>query len=133
MAREGLGAAEWAKLIGRWELGGLSLPRFCREHGIRKGAMSGRVDKPAPEGAIERARRGEGARRDGPTTAGTPPAPAPPTGFVPVRLREAVAASTPEPADRRAIEVVLGEGRRIAVGPGFDPEPLRRVVAALEA
>jgi hypothetical protein len=29
--------------------------------------------------------------------------------------------------------VVLGEGRRIAVGPGFDPETLRRVVAALEA
>jgi hypothetical protein len=132
MARRGLGAAGWAELIDRWRLSGLSLPRFCREHGIKKGTMSGWVYKPALRSAVERARRGEGARRDGPTTAGTPPESPPPTGFVPVRLRETITTSAPEPADRRAIEVVLGEGRRIAVGPGFDPETLRRVVAALE-
>jgi hypothetical protein len=131
MARKGLGAAEWAKLIDQWEQSGLSLPRFCREHGIKKGTMSGWVYKPALRSAIERARRGEGGPRDGPVTAGPPPAAAP--AFVPVRLREIIATSAPEPADRRAIEVVLGEGRRVAVGPGFDPETLRRVVAALEA
>jgi hypothetical protein len=36
------------------------------------------------------------------------------------------------PQTRSAIEVVLGQGRRIAVGPGFDPETLRQVVAILE-
>jgi hypothetical protein len=133
MARKGLGAAEWAKLIDRWEQSGLSLPRFCREHGIKKGTMSGWVYKPALRSAIERARRGEGARPDGPATAGVAPASAPSPAFVPVRLREIIATSAPEPADRRAIEVVLAEGRRVAVGPGFDPETLRRVVAALEA
>jgi hypothetical protein len=95
--------------------------------------MSGWVYKPALKRAVEMARRGEGPRGDGPATAGTPAVPGPSTGFVPVRLREIVGASAPEPSGRRAIEVVLGEGRRIAVGPGFDPETLRRVVAALEA
>lgn len=132
MARKGLGAAGWAELIDRWRLSGLSLPRFCRENGIKKGTMSGWVYKPALQRAVEMARRGEGARRDGPV-AGFPPASEPSTGFVPVRLREVIAASAPEPEGRRAIEVVLGAGRRVAVGPGFDPGALRRVVAALEA
>ena len=72
MARKGLGAAGWAELIDRWQLSGLSLPQFCREHGIKKGTMSGWVYKPALRSAIERARRGEDAHRDGPTAARRP-------------------------------------------------------------
>ena len=35
-------------------------------------------------------------------------------------------------ANSRAIEIRLAEGRRILVEPGFDPDHLRAVVAALE-
>ena len=37
------------------------------------------------------------------------------------------------PAKRGAIEVRLAEGRCVLVEPGFDPDHLRAVVAALEA
>ena len=46
--------------------------------------------------------------------------------FVPVRL-------TPEPSVDASLEVVLGGGRSVRVGSGFDAEHLRAVVAALEA
>jgi hypothetical protein len=50
--------------------------------------------------------------------------------FVEVQLVEA----TPQHpvAPTRAIEVVLAGGRRVFVEPGFDPDHLRAVVAALE-
>jgi hypothetical protein len=46
--------------------------------------------------------------------------------FVPVRM-------TPEPSVDASLEVVLGGGRSIRVGSGFDADHLRAVVAALEA
>jgi hypothetical protein len=57
--------------------------------------------------------------------------PTTPPAFLPVRLAE-IAAGSRGPQSRPAIEVVLGQGRRIVVGPGFDPETLRQVVAVLE-
>ncbi len=38
----------------------------------------------------------------------------------------------PIPSDRGAIEIRLAEGRCVVVEPGFDPNHLRAVVAALE-
>lgn len=46
--------------------------------------------------------------------------------FVPVRM-------TPEPPKDASLEVVLGGGRSIRVGSGFDAEHLRAVVTALES
>jgi transposase len=46
--------------------------------------------------------------------------------FVPVRMM-------PEPSADASLEVVLGGGRSIRVGSGFDADHLRAVVAALEA
>ena len=46
--------------------------------------------------------------------------------FVPVRVRA-------EPGVGAMLEVVLGSGRVVRVGGGFDAEHLRAVVAALEA
>ena len=43
------------------------------------------------------------------------------------------AAGRPIPSNRGGIEVRLAEGRCVLVEPGFDPEHLRAVVAALEA
>ena len=52
-----------------------------------------------------------------------------PPPFLEVQLVE----TKPQPAPGRAIEVGLTGGRRLFVEPGFDPDHLRAVVAALEA
>jgi hypothetical protein len=130
MARQRLDAAEWAVLIDEWRRGGLSLPAFCKQRGLSRGTMQNWVYKPALRRAVEDARRAPQAGRSAPVA--TAERPTPPPAFLPVRLAE-VTAPTPGPTGRSAIEVVLGGGRRIVVGPGFDPETLRLVVAALEA
>jgi hypothetical protein len=130
MARCRLGAQRWAELIDEWRRSGLSLPEFCRRHGLRRGTMQNWVYKPAFRRVAEDARRASRVRSDAPAAAAEPPAPAP--AFLPARLA-GITAPPPGPTDHSAIEVVLGERRRVAVGPGFDPETLRRVVATLEA
>ena len=128
MARQRLDAAEWAVLIDEWRRGGLSLPAFCKRRGLSRGTMQNWVYKPALRRAAEDARRASRARRGAPVA--TAERPTPPPTFLPVRLAEITA--PPPPTGRAAIEVVLGGGRRIVVDPGFDPETLRLVVAALE-
>jgi hypothetical protein len=56
-------------------------------------------------------------------------------GFLPVHIIEAGADGRSDDPSRDAsspIQVLLPGGRRIAVGAEFDPETLRRVIAALE-
>jgi hypothetical protein len=48
-------------------------------------------------------------------------------------LEVQVVKARPIPSNRGGIEVRLAEGRCVLVEPGFDPEHLRAVVAALEA
>ena len=128
MARPSLGAAEWAALIDQWRESGMSLPAFCQAHGLRRGTMQNWVYKPAMKLAVEDARRASPESRGAPTVpTGRPTAPA----FLPVRLAE-IDSGSRGPQSRPAIEVVLGQGRRIGVAPGFDAETLRRVVAVLE-
>jgi hypothetical protein len=124
MARCRRGAAEWTALIDEWKQGGLDLPEFCRRRGLSRGTMQGWVYKTPLKRAIEAARRqgsGEAA----------PAEPPPSAAFLPVRFAED--AVPRRPADHAAIEVILGGGRRVTVGPGFDEETLRRVVIALES
>ena len=130
MARQRLRAAQWAVLIDEWNASGLNLTEFCQRRGLSRGTMQGWVDKPALKRAMEDARRGASL-----TVAKSSQADAssvPPPAFLPVRLVEATA-PTPKSRSHAPIEVVLGGGRRILVGPGFDPQTLRQVVAALEA
>jgi hypothetical protein len=127
MSRQSLGAPEWAALIDRWRESGLSLPAFCQQHGLRRGTMQNWVYKPTLKRAIEAARR---AGEVGVEASALQSIPSP--AFLPVRLAGTDSPSHP-PVDLAAIEVVLSRGRRVAVGPGFDPETLRRVVAALES
>jgi hypothetical protein len=130
MAKQRFRAAQWAVLIDEWNASGLNLTEFCQRRGLSRGTMQGWVYKPALKRAIENARRGAiiTAAKSSQEAASSVPPPA----FLPVRLAEATA-PTPESKSLAAIEVVLGGGRRIVVSPGFDPETLRRVVAALEA
>jgi hypothetical protein len=92
--------------------------------------MQNWVYKPALKLAVENARRASETRGRAPVV--TADLPTPPPAFLPVRLA-AVTVPPTGPNHHTAIEVVLGEGRRIVVGPGFDPETLRQVVAALES
>ncbi len=129
MARQRFRAAQWAVLIDEWNASGLNLPEFCRRRGLSAGTMQGWVYKPALKRAIEAARRdgplkrAEISHRDRPSV--------PTSTFLPVHFAE-VTAPPAGSTGRAAIEIVLDRGRRIAVGPGFDPETLRRVVTALE-
>ena len=120
MARVRRPAAEWAALIEAWHESGLSLPAFCQRRGLNSGTMQGWVYKRTHKDALERARPEE-------ITAEDPPAAA---TFVPVRLIGAERGH--EGTSGSGVEIVLGAGRRVAVGAGFDPETLRRVVAVLE-
>lgn len=119
MARVRRSMAEKVALVDQWRKSGLSLPAFCAPRGVNPKTMSGWIHKPAYRAAIDQA-RGEVA---------TPqvPDPAEPA-FLPVRVAEAQA-HTP---GRAGVAVVIGTGRRVVVGPGFDAETLRRVVAVLE-
>jgi hypothetical protein len=69
--------------------------------------------KRAVEEARRQARSAETPRQD------PPPLPAPSPAFLPIRITEEAAASAVP--DRTGVEVVLGPGRRIVVGAGFDP------------
>jgi hypothetical protein len=93
--------------------------------------MQGWVYKTPLKRAIEAVRRqGTGEVADASLEV-TPAGPPPSVAFLPVRFAEDVVPQ--RPADHPAIEVILGRGRRVAVGPGFDEETLRRVVVALES
>ena len=124
MARVRRQAAEWAALIEQWRQSGLSLPAFCQQHGLSRGSMQNWVYKPELKRAVEAARRDAQGPVGEPHTSVTVPA------FLPVRVVEAAAVG--EASDRSGVEIVIGAGRRVVIGPGFDSETLRRVVAILE-
>lgn len=124
MARVRRPAAEWVGLIDEWSVSGLSLPAFCRRRGLNFSTMSGWVYKRIHKDALDQARHEAGAVAD--STEDPPAAQA----FLPVRVRDA----EPEHGGTAGsgVEVVLGEGRRVVIGAGFDLETLRQVVAVLE-
>lgn len=128
MVRVRRSAAERAALIDQWRASGLSLPAFCARRGLNAKTMSGWVYKPAHQSVIEKARRK--ALAVGVPPESTAPSVRPQTTFLPIQVADVPSrASAPLRCD---LEIVLATGPRIVVGPGFDPETLRRVVAVLE-
>jgi len=110
------GTPSWPNLLAQWRLSGLTQAEFCARRGISLSAFRSHLYK--------RSRRSSSPGSPSvATTNGTPLflpvvcSPPPPAGQLPV---------TASP-----IEVVLGDGLRVAVAPGFDPQTLRRVVDAL--
>ena len=123
-------AADWATLIDEWRRSGLSLPTFCRLHGLSRGTMQNWVYKPALKRAVEEARCHAQPAPSEPGLVDRPPPGKPSPAFLPVHVAEVTVA--PPPTPRTGVEVVLGAGRRISLEVGFDSETLRRVVAVLE-
>jgi hypothetical protein len=128
-------AAEWAKRIDDWKKSGLSLPKFCQQYGLKTSTMSSWIYRPRCRQAIDEVRRIQGVGRENPLRTNTPTTTKQSPVFVPIHLREVVANPTKplDPVPRAAIEIIVGQGRRVAVEKGFDAETLRRVVAALES
>ena len=110
------GTDNWPSLIAQWKRSGLTQAQFCARH---------RIALPTFRSHLYRPSRRSGSLR---TLAGTN-TPATPL-FLPV-----VCSPAPPPAlvppSASPIEVILADGLRIAVAPGFDPQTLRRVIDAL--
>jgi hypothetical protein len=115
---------EWVALIDEWRSSGLGLAAFCRERGLNFGTMSGWAYKRTHRRALEEARRAAAVTpaRDQVESALAP-------AFLPVQLAET---AWGEGGSGSGVEVVLGSGRRVVLGTGFDAETLRRALAVLE-
>ncbi len=105
----------WNALLNDFRRSGLTHAEFCQRRGIsihsfRKRLYQAPIPKPTPA--------------NHPTDDGATP------DFLPVTI-------LPDPnpatvASRQPLELLLGNGRRIAVAPGFDPQTLRQLIALVE-
>jgi len=107
----------WPRLLAQWRLSGLTQAEFCSRRGLSLPTFRYHLYKP-------RRRAGSPGPIAPTDAADTTPL------FLPVLCSPA---SQPDRAPSAAapLEVILGDGLRIAVAPGFDPQTLRRIVDAL--
>jgi len=103
----------WNALLNDFRKSGLTHAEFCRRRGIsihsfRKRLYQAPTPKPIP------------ANRPSDAAA----------HFLPVTIAPDPIPATVDP--RQPLELLLGNGRRIAVAPGFDPQTLRRLIATVE-
>ena len=119
----------WEELMRRWREGGQAVRAFCRAEGVRESAFYfwrrelARRGRPGPGGDVQAqaspALAAAGRRKS------SRPAPGPvflPVQVVESRQTEAV----------RGVEIVLEQGRRVRVPPGFDRQTLVDVLSVLE-
>lgn len=102
---------QWRKLVAEAARSGRSIRAFCRERGVTEGQFYGwrkRLNGKTQGAAKRRAL----AAATGPTFA----------------LVSERAASL----EHAGVELVLGDGRRLRIGPGVDAATLRTVLAVLE-
>lgn len=102
----------WRRMVRRCNRSGLSVRAFCEEQGLSQPSFY----------AWRRtlAARDEAAVR-----------------FVPVHVTSPPLTSPPQPptttaGSASALELVLGAGRQLRIGPGFDGPTLRRLLVLLE-
>jgi hypothetical protein len=108
----------WNALLGEFRRSGLTQAEFCERRGIsihsfRKHLYRVPAPKPNPASPLPADR----AAHFLPVTVLPDPIPA------------TTAASTAAP---QPLELLLGNGRRIAIAPGFDPHTLRQLIAVVE-
>jgi hypothetical protein len=104
----------WNALLHEFRRSGLTQAEFCQRRGISLHSFRKHLYRvPAPK----------------PTPAHPLPSDTP-APFLPVTI-------LPDPlpttvASRHTLELLLSNGRRIAVAPGFDPQTLRQLLATVE-
>jgi hypothetical protein len=104
----------WNTLLNEYRRSGLTQAEFCHRRGISLHSFRKRLyQAPTPK----------------PTPANHPSSDAA-AHFLPVTiLPDPIPATT---GSRPPLELLLPNGRRIAVAPGFDPQTLRQLIAVLE-
>jgi transposase-like protein len=99
--------AEIQQIVGEFAQSGLRRTEFCRRHGMTLGTLHRYLQRMRAQGETH-------------STVAT-------SGLVPVEL-----ASTSERESGCGLTVVLGRGRRIEVGTGFDVATLEQLIRVLE-
>lgn len=142
---------EWRAIVERWAGSGMSVRAFCRARGLSEPSfyawrrtLAAR-DRAMRDGAARdiagRDATGASAARDGSAADAARPSgqSVPAAHFVPVRIApqsalETTATATVECAAAlpSALQLLVGAGRRLCIGPGFDGPTLRRLLALLE-
>ena len=108
--------SRWSAILSDFRRSGLSQADFCRQRNISLASFRYHFYKPqSPKPAPSTARSSSG----------------PDHHFLPVTiLPDPILSST---ASQPHFELILSNGRRIAVAPGFDTQRLRRLIAVVEA
>jgi hypothetical protein len=105
----------WNALLNDFRRSGLTHAEFCRRRGISIHSFRKRLYRsPAPKPTPVNPRSSDSTAAH----------------FVPVTILPDPIPSTA--ASRQPLELLLNSGRRIAVAPGFDPQTLRQLIAAVE-
>jgi transposase len=97
----------WRTTVRRWRGSGLSVRAYCEQQGLAEPTFY--------------AWRRSITERD-----------AAAVRFVPVQVVPEPKSETPAAGSAGALELVVGVGRRLRIGPGFDAPTLRRLLALLE-
>ena len=106
----------WNALLNDFRRSGLTQAEFCERRGISIHSFRKRLyQAPAPK----------------PTPA-NPPSSDPAAHFLPVTILPDPIPATADAPSREPLELLLPNGRRIAVAPGFDPHTLRQLIALVE-
>lgn len=107
----------WRAMVRQWRQSGLSVRAYCAEHGLSEpNFYAWRRTVAERDAAAEAA-----AVRFVPVQ--VTPEPRPAASAIAANLSGSVAS---------AVELILGAGRRLRIGPGFDEPTLRRLLALLE-
>jgi transposase len=109
----------WREVLGRFEGSGLTIRAFCRRsrikehqfHTWRRELRLRDADKPDSAGARRKPRGAPTIR---------------PAAFAAVHIVESAQDKAP------AIEIIIGNGKRVAVRPGFEPATLTQVLRVVE-
>jgi len=106
----------WNALLNDFRRSGLTQAEFCDRRGISIHSFRKRLYRvPTPK-----------------LTPATHSSPNATTHFLPVTVLPDPIPATTAAAALQPLELLLGNGRRIAVAPGFDPHTLRQLIAVVE-
>jgi hypothetical protein len=111
MAQRQRSRAQWRQLVEGWPRSGLTQRGYCERHGISLASLRRWRE-------IFRAERGAAGAESGERPR-----------LVPVNL----VAEGPWPTPGTGLTLVLGDGVRLEIAPGFDEPTLRRVLGVLRA
>ena len=105
----------WKALLNDFRRSGLTQAEFCRRRQISLPSFRKHLYQPSPAQTA--------SSEDRPATPADP-------HFLPVTILPDPTPSITDPPAH--LELILPNGRRIAVAAGFDPHTLRRLIAAVE-